>query len=267
MGLGVYVLAFGAVATGVVDLIWRAFDPGEQPIQAFGDQVEAHAAVFAVIVALMLIVGGAAIVRPRSVRLGAVLLSVAYLIFAIFWCPRLVSGFEYLGWRGLIGAFGGVGQQAIVIAAVAIVYVASVAVDARRAERVVRIARWAFGLSTVVFGLAHLTNVGAIGRMVPGWMPLGGNVWAVVTGIAFILAGIAFVSGILDVVAARLLTAMLIIFGLLALAPQLVEFTRYQSSWGANVYNVTAIGAAWVLADWLASRRGGQFSLQPDART
>jgi hypothetical protein len=59
----------------------------------------------------------------------------------------------------------------------------------------------------------------------------------------------------LDVVAARLLTAMLVIFSLLALAPQLVEFTHYQSAWGANVYNVTAIGAAWVLADWLASRR------------
>jgi uncharacterized membrane protein len=202
----------------------------------------------------MLIVGGVAIVRPRSVRLGALLLTIAYVIFAIFWCPRLVSGFEYLGWRGLIGALGGIGQQAIVIAAVAIVYVASRANETRGAERVVHVARWAFGLSAIVFGLAHLTNIGAIGRMVPEWMPFGGNVWAIVTGTAFILAGISIVSGILDVVAARLLTLMLVIFSALALAPQLVTYSHYQSAWGANVYNIAAIGAVWVLADWLASR-------------
>jgi hypothetical protein len=107
----------------------------------------------------------------------------------------------------------------------------------------------------MVFGLAHLTNIAAIGHMVPGWMPLGGNVWAIVTGTAFILAGMAILSEILDALAARLLTLMLIIFSALALAPQLVEYAHFQSSWGANAYNIAAIGAAWVLADWLASRR------------
>jgi uncharacterized membrane protein len=236
-----------------VDLIWRSFDPDEQPIQAFGDQVAAHAAVFAVIVALMLIVGGVSIARARSVWLGAVLLAVAYSIFAIFWAPRLVTGFEYLGWRGVIGALGGIGQQAIVIAAVAILYLVS-AGAATRWRWVLVAARWAFGLSAMVFGLAHLTNIGAIGHMIPGWMPFGGDVWAVVTGIAFILAGIAIVSEILDVVAARLLTLMLVVFSALALAPQLLAYAHYQSSWGANAYNIAAIGAAWVLADWLASR-------------
>jgi uncharacterized membrane protein len=253
--LGVYVLALGAVATGVVDLVWRSFDPDEQPIQAFGDQVPAHAAIFACAVALILIVGGVTLVPRRTRRLGAVLLTLAYLIFAIFWCPRLITGFEYLGWRGLIGALGGIGQQAIVIAAVAIAYVVSIAIDAPRSRRVLVAARWVFGLSAMVFGLAHLTNIDAIGRMVPEWMPLGGNVWAIVTGTAFILAGIALVSEILDVLAARLLTLMLVIFSALALAPQLVAYTHYQSSWGANAYNIAAIGAAWVLADWLASRR------------
>ncbi|HEY1868656.1 MAG TPA: hypothetical protein VGG70_10210 [Candidatus Cybelea sp.] len=187
-------------------------------------------------------------------RLGAALLTVAYVIFAIFWAPRVVTGFEYLGWPGMFGAFGGIAQETIVIAALAILYVAA-ANGGRQSQRVPNVARWAFGLSTIVFGLAHLTNVGAIGGMVPGWMPLGGHVWAIVTGIAFILAGIAILSRILDVLAARLLTVMLIVFSLLALAPQLATFTHYQSAWGANVYNVTAIGAAWVLADWLASRR------------
>lgn len=253
--LGVYVLAAGAVATGAVDLIWRAFDPDEQPIQAFGDQLPAHAALFACIVAVMLIIGGITIVWKRTERVGAVLLTIAYLVFTVFWFPRLVSGFEYLGWRGVIGALGGIGQQAIVLAAVAIVQAAPRALDGQQSRRVLVAARWAFGLSAIVFGLAHLTNIGAIGRMVPGWMPFGGDVWAIVTGIAFILAGISILCGLWDVVAARLLTLMLAIFSALALAPQLVTYTHYQSSWGANVYNIAAIGAAWVLADWLASRR------------
>ena len=255
MKVGVYVLAVGAVATGVVDLIWRRFDPAEQPIQAFGDRVPSQAAFFACAVAVVLIVGGLAIVRARTVRAGAVLLAIAYLIFAIFWCPRVVSGFEYLGWAGLIGALGGIGQEAIVIAAAAILYASSGVLHTRRSERILHVARWSFGISTIVFGLAHLTNLPSIGQMVPRWMPLGGIVWAVVTGIAFVLAGIAILSGIADIVAARLLTLMLAVFSVLALAPQLISFTHYQSAWGANVYNLTAIGAAWVLADWLASRR------------
>ena len=247
-----YVLGAGAVATGIVDLVWRRFDPGEQPIQAFGDRLPAHTAAFASTVALLLIVGGIMLIRARTVRIAALLLTAAYLVFAMFWAPRVVTGFEYLGWPGMFGALGGIAQETIVIAALAILYVAA-ANGARQPQRVPNVARSAFGLSTIVFGLAHLTNVAAIGGIVPGWMPLGGRVWAIVTGIAFILAGIAISSGILDVLAARLLTVMLAVFSVLALAPQLVTFTHYQSAWGANVYNLTAIGAAWVLADYLTA--------------
>jgi uncharacterized membrane protein YdcZ (DUF606 family) len=35
--------------------------------------------------------------------------------------------------------------------------------------------------------------------MVPQWIPLGGNAWTGLTGIALVLAGLAIVSGILDV--------------------------------------------------------------------
>lgn len=255
MRLGVYVLGVGAIATGIVDLIWRSFDRAEEPIQAFGDQIPAHTAVFACIIAVLLIVGGITLMRPRSVRLGASLLTIAYLVFAIFWLPRLVTGTEYLGFRGFVGALGGAAQEVIVIAAVAIVYAWWGGMNPNASARVLLVTRWAFGLSTIVFGLAHLTNVASIGSMVPGWMPLGGNVWAVVTGIAFLSAGVGILTGILDVLAARLLTVMLAIFSALALAPQIAAFPYNQSAYGVNVYNVAAIGAAWVLADWLSSRR------------
>lgn len=44
--------------------------------------------------------------------------------------------------------------------------------------------------------------------MIPNWMPFGGAFWVVLTGVAFVLPGLAILSGILDVLAERLLALM-----------------------------------------------------------
>jgi uncharacterized membrane protein YphA (DoxX/SURF4 family) len=91
--------------------------------------------------------------------------------------------------------------------------------------------------------------------MVPKWLPFGAGFWAILTGIGFVLAGLAIVSGVLDVPAAQLLGLMLLIFNALALAPLIFVSPRDHVAWGANAYNLTAVGAAWIVADWLATRR------------
>jgi hypothetical protein len=58
--------------------------------------------------------------------------------------------------------------------------------------------------------------------MVPQWIPLGGNAWTGLTGIAFVLAGLAIVSGILDVLAARLPAVMWLVFSAPVLRPRWV---------------------------------------------
>ena len=70
--------------------------------------------------------------------------------------------------------------------------------------------------------------------MIPKWIPLGGTFWAVLTGIAFALAGLAMISGVLEILAARLLGAMLLVFSVLALAPLIFASPRNHVSWGAN---------------------------------
>jgi hypothetical protein len=77
----------------------------------------------------------------------------------------------------------------------------------------------------------------------------------VVTGIAFVLAGLAIISEALEVLAARLLGAMLLVFGALALAPLIFASPRDHVAWGANAYNLTAVGAAWIIAEWLADQQ------------
>ncbi len=100
--------------------------------------------------------------------------------------------------------------------------------------------------------------------MIPAWMPLGAVFWIVVSGVAFVLAGLGIVSGVLDVLAARLLALMFFIFSLVVLLPLIFVAPRNHISWGANIYNLSAVASAWIMAEWLeahgrAGLRGNRF--------
>jgi uncharacterized membrane protein len=114
-------------------------------------------------------------------------------------------------------------------------------------------ARWMLGLPAVIFGLLHLVGIRAFASIVPHWMSFG-YFWAGLTGIAFLLAGSAICSGIMDVLAARLLALMLLLFEVLVEIPPIFIRSHNQATWGAAVYNLTAIGACWIFAEFLASR-------------
>jgi hypothetical protein len=108
-------------------------------------------------------------------------------------------------------------------------------------------------LPPVIFGLFHLTSIRVFVSIVPHWMSIG-YFWAGLTGIAFLLAGSAICLGIMDVLAARLLALMLLLFeGFVEIPPIFIRLHN-QATWGAAVYNVAAIGACWIFAEFLASR-------------
>jgi uncharacterized membrane protein YphA (DoxX/SURF4 family) len=251
--VGIYVYGMATVAAGIFDLVWGDFDASHQPIQAFGDYIPGRE-LFAYITAVWMIAGGAAILWRRSAKAGAVATAVIYFIFALFWSPRFYSAPHFLGVRPsvYIGVLGGVGTQLIVVAAGALVY-ASLATNSSLWPRTILIARWMFGLCSITFGLVHLTGVKDNAIYVPKWMPLGGEFWTIVTGICFVLAGLAILAGILDVLASRLLALMLFVFSLLTLLPMIFVRPHAHDVWGGNAYNLAAAGAAWILAESLAS--------------
>lgn len=250
----VIVLSAAAIATGFVDLIWRDFDPAEQVIHAWGNTIPGER-VYAVIVALVLIAGGAALFSRRTAKGGAVALGLVYFLFALFPIPRFVTAPRMVGYNAgvYIGVLDGICQNLIIVAAMAIVY-AICANESAISVRVTRAARVLFGLSCVDFGLAHLSALIYNSRFVPAWLPIGREFWVGFTGAAFILAGIAIFIGVCDVLAARLLAVMLLVFSALTLAPMIAAYSTDQGAWGANVYNIAAIASAWVLAEWLAKR-------------
>jgi uncharacterized membrane protein YphA (DoxX/SURF4 family) len=251
---GVYLYGLATVAAGILDLVWGDFDHSHQPIQAFGDHIPGRT-ILAYITAVWMIAGGAAILWRRSARAGAAALAVIYFIFAVFWLPRFYTAPLVLGFRipVLVGVLGGFGSQLIVSAAGALVW-ASLATRDSMWSRTVVIARWIFGLCSIDFGLAHLTDIKYNVVYVPTWMPLGREFWVIATGICFILAGLAILSGILDVLAPRLLALMLLVFSAVTLVPNIFAFPHRHDVWGGNAYQLAAVAAAWILADANARR-------------
>lgn len=247
--VGLYLYAAGSIAAGVLDWIWRDFEAAHQPIQALGDHIPGRA-VLALIAGACLIGGGAAILRPRVARAGALALGGIYLVFALFWLPRFYTAIHLMGCTIALvsGLLTGLGQQLILVAAAGIVYASRLGKDSSGSSRIARVVRWTFGLSSIAFGLAHLSGVRQVSAMVPKWLPLGGDVWAILTGIAFMLAGIAILARIQDVLAARLLSVMLFVFSVLVLSRAPMARPHDHVAWGSNAYNLAAVGAVAILA-------------------
>jgi|SRR5579863_963372 len=78
-----------------------------------------------------------------------------------------------------------------------------------------------------------------------------------VTGVCFVLAGLAILTGILDVLAAWLLGLMFLVFNLTILPTYIFAHPKNHAAWGGNAYNLAAVGSSWILAEVIASRRSG----------
>ena len=255
MRVGVWFYGLATVATGVLDIVWGAFEAGHQPIQSFSRHITGDR-VLAYVAGVWLVAAGMAILWRRTARMGAAASATIYLIFALFWLPRFYTATHRFGFRigVLIFVLGGFGAQLFLAAPAAIVYAANASPDPVWRERAAIAARWMLGLPPIAFGLGHLINLHAYARFVPHWVPFG-NFWVVLTGIAFLLAGSAIVSGIGDVLAARLLALMLLLFEAAVEIPPVFSQPHNQVAWGGAVYNLTAIGACWIFAEFVAGRR------------
>jgi len=254
MKVGVWFYGLGTALTGILDIAWGDFDPSHQPIKALGVSLPGQH-ILAYVAGVWLVAAGLAILWRRTARIGAAASAIAYLIFATFWLARYYAGIHALGWRidVLLGVTFGLAQQLMLVAPAAIVYASTASPDSPLQRRAAIAARWMLGLPPVIFGLFHLIGLRVFATIVPHWMSFG-YFWAALTGIAFFLAGCAICSGIMDVLAARLLALMLLLFeGFVEIPPIFIRLHN-QATWGAAVYNVAAIGACLIFAEFLVSR-------------
>jgi hypothetical protein len=254
MKFGLWFYGLGTVLTGILNIAWGDFDASHQPIQSLSKNVPGQH-ILACVVGVWLVAAGLAILWRRTERIGAAASAIVYLIFATLWLARYYTGIHAFGWRidVILGITFGLAQQLMLVAPAALVYVSTASPDSPLQNRAATAARWMLGLPPVIFGLFHLIALRVFATIVPHWMSFG-YFWAALTGVAFILAGCAICSGIMDVLAARLLALMLLLFeGFVEIPPIFIRLHN-QKTWGAAVYNLAAIGACWIFAEFLASR-------------
>ena len=243
--IGSRIYGLAAVALGLVGMAWGDFTLPWQPVPEGAPGY----ATLAYVAAALFCVGGIGLQWRRSAPAAALLLAALALVFALCWSRRIFSHPE------IFAVWSGTAEQIALCIGGLAAFACLRPADDRRAMRLALVCRLIFGLCLIAFGCAHFLYVRETAAMVPAWLPPGPRAWAWVTGGAHLLAGLALLSGVLDRLAARLLTLMFVIFGALVWAPQLFSDPHAHMAWGGNAINFALIGAAWAVADMIARFR------------
>jgi uncharacterized membrane protein YphA (DoxX/SURF4 family) len=123
-----------------------------------------------------------------------------------------------------------------------------------RPATMARIGYVLFGICVVSFTTEQFVYLSGTAAFVPKWIPPGQMFWAITTTIALAFAAISLLSGRSALLASRLLTAMLIGFGLLVWLPAPFADPHKMINWAGNAQNLAITGAAWIVADFLSQK-------------
>lgn len=218
-------------------------------LAAMGQRVPAHTpgyAALVVVAAGLLILAGLAINTARLAAVASFVLAGYFgLWLVVLHLPNAVAQpMVWVSWESVaevtVSALGGV-----------IAFALAPGVSEARAAAILRVARPAFGLGVVVFGISEFVYARFTASLVPAWLPPSQLAWTYLTGAAQIAAGLAILSGVRARLAAVLLTTMFAIFGLIVHLPRVIASPSSPMAWSENGVNLVLCAAAWVLADSL----------------
>jgi hypothetical protein len=233
--LGRHVFGVAALAFGLITLAWHVYNDWHLP----------RFLVYAAAAAL--IFGGAAIQFRRTAKAGAAVLGAVYLVFALQCVPGIVAKPRiYISWGNFFEQFSLVAGAAIVYARLS---------SAWSRETLNRIGRILLGICTASFTREQAFYLGLTASLVPKWIPPSQMFWAVTTTVLFALAAVALLTNRMALLATRLLTMMLVLFGLLVWVPLLLSNPHSHTNWSETVETFAIAGAAWILADLLGESR------------
>ena len=243
--LGRYVFGVAAIGSGICALVWHDFSNWQQLKALDVPQRE----MLASIVATIEVLGGIAVLWPRTARAGAIALGAIYFTFALLGVPAIIE-------HPLVyNSFGNFFEQFSFVSGALILYACSGPIAPARTARLAQIGYYSFGICVLSFALEQLFYLSATASLVPKWIPPGQMFWAIATTAAFACAAIALLTGFMAQLAARLTTAMLVGFGLLVWLPALFADPHSFPKWSESVETLGIAGSAWIVANFLGQRR------------
>ena len=232
---GRHVFGVAALAFGLITLAWHDYNDWHPP----------RYIVYAAAAALMF--GGAAIQLRRTAKTGAAVLGAAYLVFALLCVPGIVAAPQiYNSWGNLFEQFSLLTGAAIVYAHLS---------SAWSPETLNRIGRVLLGICAASFTLEQAIYLDATAHLVPKWVPPSQMFWAAATTVSFALAAVALLTNRMALLASRLLTMMIVSFGLLVWIPLVLSDPHSHTNWSENAETFAIAGATWILADLLGESR------------
>ena len=236
--LGRHVFGVAALASGLITLAWHDYNDGHL----------LRYIVYAAAAAL--IFGGAAIQFGRTAKVGAAVLGAANLVFVLLSVPGIVAAPQ------IYNSWGNFFEQFCLLSGAAIVY--AQLSSAWSPERLTRIGGILLGVCAASFTLEQAFYLDATAKFVPKWVPPTQMFWAVTTTVFFALAAVALLTNRMALLASRLLTMMVVGFGLLVWVPLVLSNPHNHTNWSENAETFEIAGAIWILADLL-----GEYRLLP----
>jgi uncharacterized membrane protein YphA (DoxX/SURF4 family) len=244
--MGRHVFGGAVILYGILFLYWRDSSIWLQ-VQPFGKIP--HPEMLASLAGAIEILGGFALQWRKTARIGAVALSAILLLFTLLWIPALVAH------RAAFPYDGNFFMQLSQFSGAFIVLTTLGASDSRRMALAARLGYWFFGVSVVSLTWGQIYYFSPTVALVPKWIPPSQMFWAIATTVAFGLAAIALLSGRLALLGSRLLTAMLMGFGVVVWLPLLFAGPHKLFNWTETAETFVIAGAAWIVADYLGQTR------------
>src|ERR1700728_4839489 len=240
--LGLYVYCGAAIFLGLLGLVSGDFATSWQNIGPNGPLP----VPLAYLTAIMELAGGIALLVPRTARAGALILTIFYSFFTLIWVPK---AFVNLGNFDPIGnVFEEFSLVASGLVLCSIFSPAGSSIARRRSFFVLL-----FGICPISFGIAHIIDMPGLLGWIPGWLPPNRMFWAYATTMGFFGAAVAILTGIMAPLAARFLTAEIVIFELLVWIPNLAGGPDKHFNWAGNAICIALAGASWVVSDSIST--------------
>ena len=237
---GRIVLGASAVLFGVVALMWHDSDTWQnlQHIWSLPFGTIIGECLMAAQVA-----GGIGMLHARTARSASVVLGIVYLCFSLACVPDIIAA------ANIYDKYGGSFFLFVSLFCGAIALYAATEADAARAVVFGRLARFGLGVCAISFTLGQMLLLRETAHLVPKWIPPSQMFWAILTTIAFALAGVAILINRQARLAMRLMTLMLALFGVLVWVPHLIAHPKAHFNWSECALTFLVTGATWMVAD------------------